>query len=196
MDSLRVLASRLKVVLSIHIYINQSILLYCGVDMRDPVKSKLVAQKLGLWHRSSVPGDKTPGLFATLTKWIQGVPDVYENRPLVQESFVKNINMVSIEAELALLKSVIEMLGSPIAFCHNDLLSGNIIYQEAKNDGPGVVGAVQFIDYEYGGYNYRGFDIGNHFCEFAGFDCDFSLFPEKAFQITWLRSYLEAFKGI
>jgi hypothetical protein len=27
---------------------------------------------------------------------------------------------------------------------------------------------VHFIDYEYGNYSYRGFDIGNHFCEFAG----------------------------
>lgn len=27
---------------------------------------------------------------------------------------------------------------------------------------------VQFIDFEYGGYNHRGFDIGNHFCEYAG----------------------------
>lgn len=32
-----------------------------------------------------------------------------------------------------------------------------------------------FIDLEYGWYNYRGFDIGNHFNEYAGFDCDFNL---------------------
>jgi thiamine kinase-like enzyme len=25
-----------------------------------------------------------------------------------------------------------------------------------------------FIDYEYAGYNYRAFDIADHFCEFAG----------------------------
>jgi thiamine kinase-like enzyme len=24
-----------------------------------------------------------------------------------------------------------------------------------------------FIDYEYGCYNYRGFDFGNHFCEWT-----------------------------
>lgn len=28
--------------------------------------------------------------------------------------------------------------------------------------------SIQFIDYEYSCYNYRGFDIGNHFCEWAG----------------------------
>jgi len=27
---------------------------------------------------------------------------------------------------------------------------------------------VSFIDFEYIGYNYQAFDIGNHFCEYAG----------------------------
>lgn len=27
---------------------------------------------------------------------------------------------------------------------------------------------MRFIDYEYAGYNYQAFDIGNHFNEFAG----------------------------
>lgn len=31
-----------------------------------------------------------------------------------------------------------------------------------------LIGHVRFIDYEYAGYNYQAFDIGNHFNEFAG----------------------------
>lgn len=31
-----------------------------------------------------------------------------------------------------------------------------------------LAGHVRFIDYEYAGYNYQAFDIGNHFNEFAG----------------------------
>lgn len=31
-----------------------------------------------------------------------------------------------------------------------------------------LTGHVRFIDYEYAGYNYQAFDIGNHFNEFAG----------------------------
>ena len=27
---------------------------------------------------------------------------------------------------------------------------------------------VTFIDYEYAGYNYEAYDLGNHFDEFAG----------------------------
>lgn len=57
------------------------------------------------------------------------------------------------------------------------------------------IGDVQFIDYEYSGYNYLAYDIGNHFNEFAGVsDVDYSLYPGRELQGQWLRSYLEAYK--
>lgn len=52
-------------------------------------------------------------------------------------------------------------LGSPIVFSHNDLLLGNVIYNEELN-------RVSFIDFEYAAHNFQAFDIGNHFTEFAG----------------------------
>uniref|UniRef100_A0A8D1CJW0 ethanolamine kinase n=1 Tax=Sus scrofa TaxID=9823 RepID=A0A8D1CJW0_PIG len=66
-----------------------------------------------------------------------------------------------LEQELAWLKEHLSQLDSPVVFCHNDLLCKNIIYDSTK-------GHVRFIDYEYAGYNYQAFDIGNHFNEFAG----------------------------
>jgi len=60
-----------------------------------------------------------------------------------------------------LLKTELSSAGSPIVFCHNDLLLANVIYNAEKN-------TVTFIDYEYSNYNYQAFDIGNHFAEFAG----------------------------
>ncbi|KAL2309717.1 hypothetical protein Nmel_005937 [Mimus melanotis] len=57
------------------------------------------------------------------------------------------------------------------------------------------LGDVQFIDYEYSGYNYLAYDIGNHFNEFAGVnEVDYSLYPNRKLQEQWLRSYLEAYK--
>ncbi|ETE61541.1 Ethanolamine kinase 1, partial [Ophiophagus hannah] len=57
------------------------------------------------------------------------------------------------------------------------------------------VGDVQFIDYEYSGYNYLAYDIGNHFNEFAGVsEVDYNLYPSRKLQEQWLRSYLEAYK--
>lgn len=56
-------------------------------------------------------------------------------------------------------------------------------------------GHVKFIDYEYAGYNYQAYDIGNHFNEFAGLnEVDYSLYPDRNLQLQWLRSYLEAYK--
>ncbi|XP_042198173.1 ethanolamine kinase 1, partial [Callorhinchus milii] len=56
-------------------------------------------------------------------------------------------------------------------------------------------GWVKFIDYEYSSYNYQAFDIGNHFNEFAGVaEVDYSLYPDKHFQLQWLTTYLEAYK--
>ncbi|XP_078409752.1 ethanolamine kinase 1 isoform X2 [Cetorhinus maximus] len=93
-----------------------------------------------------------------------------------------------LEQELAWMKKHLSSLGSPIVLCHNDLLCKNIIYNEKE-------GHVRFIDYEYAGYNYQAFDIGNHFNEFAGVnEVDYSLYPAKNVQLQWLKTYLEALK--
>src|SRR5688572_12530150 len=49
------------------------------------------------------------------------------------------------------------------------------------------------IDYEYACYNYRGFDLGNHFCEYLTFDIDLSKYPSKDKQMLFLRAYAKAF---
>lgn len=61
--------------------------------------------------------------------------------------------------ELSFLKAELSVLKSPVVFCHNDLLLGNVI---------NTPGQVMFIDYEYACYNYQAYDIGNHFAEFPG----------------------------
>lgn len=60
-----------------------------------------------------------------------------------------------------LLKAELEDLNSNVVFAHNDLLLGNVIYNEKED-------TVTFIDFEYTAYNYQAFDIANHFAEFAG----------------------------
>lgn len=87
-----------------------------------------------------------------------------------------------------------------VAFAHNDLLSGNILLLEERT-GTGEdtdysrydSSRVQIIDYEYGGYNYAGFDVANHFCEHAGFDFDLAKwYPGREVQEAWVREYLAA----
>uniref|UniRef100_H0X5R3 ethanolamine kinase n=2 Tax=Otolemur garnettii TaxID=30611 RepID=H0X5R3_OTOGA len=95
-----------------------------------------------------------------------------------------------LEWELAWLKEHLSQLDSPVVFCHNDLLCKNIIYDSTK-------GHVRFIDYEYAGYNYQAYDIGNHFNEFAGVnEVDYCQYPSRETQLQWLHYYLQAQKGM
>jgi ethanolamine kinase len=74
------------------------------------------------------------------------------------------------------------------AFCHNDLLSGNLLLL-AEEAPP----RVAFIDFEYGATNYAGFDIGNHWCEHVGFlPYDLARLPGAAAQGHFLRAYVAA----
>ncbi|ETE73958.1 Ethanolamine kinase 2, partial [Ophiophagus hannah] len=108
-------------------------------------------------------------------------------------SFLQEMQIPSLEVleeEIHWMKEHLSQLQSPIVFCHNDLLSKNIIYNKAE-------GHVRFIDYEYTGYNYQAYDIGNHFNEFAGLnEVDYSLYPCKEVQLQWLRYYLQSYKKL
>lgn len=42
-------------------------------------------------------------------------------------------------------------------------------------------------------YNFRGFDIGNHFCEYSGYVPDYDkTYPSKERQLHFLRAYVQA----
>ena len=74
---------------------------------------------------------------------------------------------------------------SPVVYCHNDLLAPNVLV-DART------GALHLIDFEYGGYNHRGFDLGNHFNEWAGFDCAYDRYPTPSQQRAFLTTYAAA----
>ena len=154
-----------------------------AAQLSDQKYWTLIARKIARWHRvDCVPGDRSPRLFRTLWKWFRNIPKSYK-RPDLHAKFHKSFDMTFLESELAFLEIRAKSLNCPIVFCHNDLLAANIIFNPELDD-------VTFIDYEYGSFNYRSFDIANHFCEFAGFDCDYSLYPNETFRRQWIREYL------
>ena len=54
-------------------------------------------------------------------------------------------------------------------------------------------GMITLIDFEYAGYNPRGFDVANHFNEFAGFDFNIIKdFPSQDLRRAFITSYLSA----
>jgi len=74
-----------------------------------------------------------------------------------------------------------------ITFTHNDLLSGNVLYDNTPPE------KVMFIDLEYGGFNYSAYDVANHFCEYQGFEVDESKFPTCSQQTVFVHTYLKEF---
>eukprot|EP00736_Rhodelphis_marinus_P002190 Rmarinus@m.23757 len=90
-----------------------------------------------------------------------------------------------------LLCGLAKTVESPTVMCHNDLLAGNILVDCDSGD-------LMIIDYEYMSWNFRGFDLANHFCEYAGGtdngNPDYSLFPDEPMRRQFLTVYLKAFK--
>lgn len=86
---------------------------------------------------SSPYKNPAPQLFPTLAKWIAAsiphltaVPSSF-TCPKKQERFLTSkISIAALEQELSDIKTIIEALNAPVVFCHNDLLSGNIIYHK------------------------------------------------------------------
>ncbi|EGF79672.1 hypothetical protein BATDEDRAFT_89060 [Batrachochytrium dendrobatidis JAM81] len=151
-------------------------------DMSDRHKSQEVAKHLAIWHNVTLPIDRVPRLFHTLWRWIDAIPQTYSNSAKAEKFRSSGVTLDYLRSDLLILQKHLESLNNPVVFCHCDLLSGNIIYSPTRD-------CVSFIDYEYGCYSYRGFDIANHFCEWAGFDCDWSLYPTEQQQKAWLSTY-------
>ena len=66
-------------------------------------------------------------------------------------------------------------MNSPIVFSHNDLQGGNILYRQLANadqangsresDSQDFEGRLTVIDFEFCSYNFRAFDVANHWAE-------------------------------
>ena len=94
-----------------------------------------------------------------------------------------------------------QAFASEVVFSHHDLLGGNILCHpdEAIAADPVAYPSeeVLFIDFEYGGFDFRGFDLANHFCEYAGYDFDVEKwYPSKAKQQLFFRAYVAATGGV
>ncbi|KAF7729432.1 hypothetical protein EC973_004411 [Apophysomyces ossiformis] len=167
-------------------------------EMYQPTTAQWIAKRLAKWHKvqllpdqhdGATPGSKKQKLWYTMWNWLGQVPEKYDD-PKKQHTFETRFDMKKVASELQQLIERLEKLQSPIVFSHNDLLYGNIIYDDEKEE-------ASFIDYEYGCYAFRGFDIANHFNEYAGFECDYSRYPDKEFQLQWFDWYLtESNEGV
>ncbi|XP_072234062.1 ethanolamine kinase 1 [Leuresthes tenuis] len=151
---------------------------------------RLIARQLAKYHAIHAHNGWVPqsDMWLKMGKYFALISQ-YFHEPEQSDRFSLEVpSLQCLRKELLWLQQSLSLLGSPVVLCHNDLLCKNIIYNQRE-------GSVKFIDYEYAGYNYQAYDIGNHFNEFAGLnEVDYSYYPDRAFQFQWLRSYLEAYK--
>lgn len=128
-------------------------------------------------------------LFETLHRYIKLVPRQFKPETK-QKQFEETIPKIEIlKNEVECIKDAVGKLNNvQISFCHNDLLRENLIFDEHDEK-------LRCIDYEYSSPNYSAYDIGNNFNEFAGMDnIDYSLYPNKETQMSFLKTYLEEYK--
>lgn len=154
----------------------------------------LIAQELAKIHALNVPVRKVPDLVNTnMTKWLIDVEDVLQND---QGKYFLSLN--EYRKEIEWLTTEMAKTKSPAVYCHNDLQGGNVLYREdiTQNGNPNLV----LIDFEFGGYNYRGFDFANHFCEwcfdygtmeYPHFQMKMDKFPTRQEQIDFFTIYLD-----
>lgn len=155
------------------------------VTCQDPEIFRCICKEIIRFHSVEGDGEKVPYIWTKAKLFIETGPDKFleENRTKILKEKVQPKK--SLLNELEMLQSELSGLDSPVVFCHNDLLLKNIIYNKQRE-------RAYFIDYEYGFYNYEAYDIANHFNEYAGVDeVDYSRYPDKEYQMIWLRTFLE-----
>ncbi|CAL5443274.1 unnamed protein product [Camellia sinensis] len=156
-------------------------------DMRKPKLAAEIAKQLRKFHQVEIPGSKEPQLWHDAFKFFQKASTLTFHDSEKQRIY-ETISFESIHAEVFELKELTGHLDGPVVFAHNDLLSGNLMLNDEEEK-------LYVIDFEYGSYNYRGFDIGNHFNEYAGYDCDYSLYA-IFFSLPSLSAMMITFIGI
>uniref|UniRef100_UPI003AAEF0BE choline/ethanolamine kinase isoform X1 n=1 Tax=Centroberyx gerrardi TaxID=166262 RepID=UPI003AAEF0BE len=166
-------------------------------QLSDPSISAEIATKMVRFHEMVMPFNKEP-------KWLFGTIDRYMDQVMklkfVREAHVKKYNKLmkyDLPAELESLHVLLAATPSPVVFCHNDVQEGNILMLEDRDHTS--TDRLMLIDFEYSSYNYRGFDFGNHFCEWM-YDYTYNQwpfykatpenYPTREQQLHFIRSYL------
>ncbi|XP_026562448.1 choline kinase alpha [Pseudonaja textilis] len=168
-------------------------------ELSMPDISAEIAEKMAKFHGMKMPFNKEP-------KWLFGTMEKYLNQVMrikfTRESRVRKLNKIlsyNLPQEIKNLRSLLEATPSPVVFCHNDCQEGNILLLDGREDSEKQ--KLMLIDFEYSSYNYRGFDIANHFCEwmfdyvhekYPFFKANFMNYPTRKQQLHFITSYLAA----
>ncbi|XP_045615837.1 choline/ethanolamine kinase isoform X2 [Procambarus clarkii] len=171
-------------------------------ELADPDLSAIIATKMANIHTLNVPISKEPTwIWNTMDKWLKSGQEYLCKKPQidgVEKSTIERLQKINYHNEMDYLKQVVAKVQSPVVFAHNDMQEGNILL---KTNAKSHEDRICLIDFEYCSYNYRGFDLANHFCEwmynykvptYPYFIVERENFPEKNKQLHFIRTYLAA----
>ncbi|RSL49701.1 hypothetical protein CEP54_012315 [Fusarium duplospermum] len=164
----------------------------CSVsDMANPVIYRGVARELARWHATLPivePNDQQaslehePSVWATAKKWLDAIPSQPKrskvDKALLREQFHYVTGKLLLNGDKP----------GPLVLGHGDLLCGNIIVQDSSELTEAA--SVRFIDYEHATYCPRAFELANHFAEWTGFECDYTLLPSRSTRRDFIQEYL------
>ncbi|NP_001120148.1 choline/ethanolamine kinase [Xenopus tropicalis] len=166
-------------------------------ELSCPDVSSEIAEKLARFHKMEMPFNKKPvWLFRTMEEYMSQISSLSFTQKEDVEKF-NQLKSLSLEEEMQKLKLLLLSTASPVVFCHNDVQEGNILLLSSRSSSPSD--RLMLIDFEYSSYNYRGFDIGNHFCEWAYnyqhnewpfYKAQLNDYPSRVQQLRFFRSYL------
>lgn len=164
--------------------------------VRDPITSKQIASRLYELH--SIVDTFPPGrhealeVWTTIDKWYRLLTDTNMLSVLTHKhpELKHKINLTQLRNQIELAKIITHRRKTPVVFAHNDTQYGNILRLKDSNE-------LVVIDFEYAGYNPRGYDIANHFCEWM-YDyhsqqpahMTITDYPTKKQQLRFLESYI------
>ncbi|KAG0021512.1 hypothetical protein BGZ80_002251 [Entomortierella chlamydospora] len=169
-------------------------------DIRNPRTSRHIAHRMCELHNIvnvfPPPEGTIPKSQANIIKWIplarEAIEKICAEDP-AKRAIINEFDFEKLLREFDEIQLELATVHSPLVFAHNDTQYGNILKTNDES------GELVVIDFEYAGYNTRGFDIGNHFCEWTA---DYhserpsvlhpERYPTKAEQFNFLEAYMEA----
>ncbi|KAF2266952.1 ethanolamine kinase-like protein [Lojkania enalia] len=149
------------------------------------------------------PSKPIPNVWTVMQKWILALPTGTNAERTRRDQLQKELEWL-----VKLLGDTPGIGGSnPFIFAHCDLLSGNVIIEPTPSSASAsrrssasgesedleTAVCVSFIDYEYTAPAPASFDIANHFAEWGGFECDYSVLPVRSVRRAFLREYLQSY---
>jgi thiamine kinase-like enzyme len=140
-----------------------------------------------------------------LNNWLQEQAAISRSVPLDLPAVDTDKKRVFIPASMlgdhANHRNIARYLAFQNVLCHYDMLSGNILvdleladkWKNGEDIDSSNSSGVTLIDYEYSSFTYRAFDLGNFFCEFAGFDKSIEeAYPESNIRRAVIATYLDS----